>query len=403
MKVEYFTTMGSKRKFWRFILNRDHLLITIGAFILLGLLYFVTFNISFLNPVANALKAFSVTDLFFDIQHYGKSEESDSIAIVDISEVESRGDVAAVIERVALSNPACIGVDAIFEGLRSDTEGNAYLMEVADAYKDIIVFTSKLTDYDSKAGGFTSSVHSFFVDSLSVCEGFANLKNNLDNLPVRELAVRSNLGQDAVLSFPAALVEKYSGHSLENNLEDLLINYRNVNFRVVPPDDIEEYSDFLEGKIVLLGGVKEERDMHTSPVGKIPGVVIQAHSLDTLLGTKVRSLPSWANWILAFVLCWLFQVTVEAVVSKAINSRRVVPATFLRESCILSGIMFFVWSVVISYIAFLIFSKRGFCFDIAIILMMFALTLESRKLYRSSIIALSKRYSCRFLEKSIYT
>ena len=395
--------MGSKNKKWRFIFNRDHLLITAGAFILLGVLSFITFNISFLNPIANALKAFSVTDLFFDIQHYGKPEESGSIAVIDITDVESRGDVAAVIERVVLCNPACVGVDAIFEGVRSDKEGNAFLMEVVEAYKDDIVFTSKLTDYDSRAGSFTSSVNSFFVDSLSVREGYANLKNNLDNLPVRELSVRSLLGQDAVLSFPAALVEKYSGHSLENHGEDWLINYRNVNFRVIAPEDIEEAADFLEGKIVLLGGVREERDMYSSPVGKMPGVIIQAHSVDTLLGKEVSYLPSWANWILAFVLCWLFQVTVETVSRKAVNGRRVVPYTFLKESCIMPGITFFVCSAVLCYLAFLLFSKWGFCIDIAIILMLFALTLESRKLYRSMIIALSKRYSCRFLQKSIYT
>ena len=57
--------MASKRTSGRFFFHRDHLLIVIGAFILLGVLSVVTYNISFRNPVAKALKAFSVTDLFF--------------------------------------------------------------------------------------------------------------------------------------------------------------------------------------------------------------------------------------------------------------------------------------------------------------------------------------------------
>lgn len=395
--------MGSKRITWSFILNRDHLLITIGAFILLGVLSFITFNISFFNPVGKALKAFSVTDLFFEIQSYGKPGESGVIAVVDISDVGERGEIASILERVALCDPACVGVDAIFEGYRSDAEGNAMLTEVVNAYKDKLVFTCKLTDYDSGAGCFTSSVHSFFADSVTVFEGFANLKNNMDNLPVRKLGVKSKLGQEEVLSFPAAVVERYSGHTLENHGEDWLINYRNVNFRVVSPDDIEEEADFLEGKIVLLGGVREERDMHSSPVGKMPGVLIQAHSVDTLIGKKVRYLPSWINWVLAFVLCWLFQITVEAAVRTTGSGRRVVPATFMRESRIIPGITLFICSAILSYLTFLLFSKWGFCVNLATILMMFAFTLESRKLYRSSIIALSKRYSNRFLQNSVYT
>lgn len=387
----------------RFFFHRDHLLIVVGAFVLLGVVSFVTLNISFLNPVSRAWKAFSVTDLFFDIQHYGPSGESPAIAVVDISDVEDRGDLAVLLERVALCDPACMGVDAIFEGLRSDEEGNARLVDAVRTYGDKMIFTCKLTDYDRQAGCFSSSVHSFFADSLPIREGYANLKNNLDNLPVRKLSIQNKLGPNTVKSFPAAIVEQFAGRSLENHGEDWLINYRNVGFRVIAPDDIEQEAGFLEGKIVLLGGVREERDAHVSPLGKMPGVMIQAYTVDTLLGKKVRYLPSWVNWILAFVLCFLFQVTVEALVKVTGQGRRVVPATFLRESRIVPGNTLFLFSALLTYLTFVIFTKWGFCIDIAIVLTLFALTLESRKLYRSSVIALSKRYSGRFLQNSIYT
>ncbi len=395
--------MASPKTRWGFFFHRDHLLIAVGAFILLGVLSVVTYNISFLNPVAKALKAFSVTDLFFEIQHYGKPEESRTVAIVDISDVEDRGDIAVLLERVVLCDPACIGVDAIFEGLKADAEGNARLLDVVRTYGDNMVFTCKLTDYDSQAGCFASSVHSFFTDSVTVKEGYANLKNNLDNLPVRKLSVKNRLGQGTVKSFPAAVVEQYSGRSLENHGEDWLINYRNVGFRVISPDDIEQEADFLEGKIVLLGGFREERDAHVSPLGKMPGVEIQAYSVGTLMGKSVRYLPSWINWILAFVLSFLFQVTVEALVKATGQGRRVVPATFLRESRIVPGNTLFLCSAVLTYLTFVIFTKWGYCIDIAIVLTLFALTLESRKLYRSSVIALSKRYSNRFLQNSLFT
>ena len=394
--------MGSKRTLWSFILHRDHILITNGAFILLGVLSLITFNISFLNPVAKALKAFSVTDLFFEIQSYGEPEESGVIAVVDISDVGDRGELASILERVALCDPACVGVDAIFEGLKSDPEGNAMLTEVVNAYKDNLVFTCKLTDYDSGAGCFTSSVHSFFTDSVSVSEGFANLKNNLDNLPVRNLSVKDKLGQEEVLSFPAAVVAKFSGHPLENRGDDWLINYRNTAFRVVSPDEIEDAAGFLEGKIVLLGGVREESDMPSSPLGKMPGVMIQAHSVDTLIVKRVSYLPTWLNWLLAFVLCWLFQITVESVM-RATGSGRLVTSSFVKEAYLMPGITLFLCSAILCYLTYFMFTKWGFCVNLGIILIMFALILESRKLYRAAIVALSKRHSWRFLKSSIYS
>lgn len=41
--------MASRMTFWRFFFHRDHLLIVIGAFVLLGVVSFLTLNISFLN------------------------------------------------------------------------------------------------------------------------------------------------------------------------------------------------------------------------------------------------------------------------------------------------------------------------------------------------------------------
>ena len=86
----------------RFFFHRDHLLILLGAFVLLGLLRFLTFNVSFLNPVARALDAYSLSDLYFEIQHYGKEPAaSDAIAIVDVTDCSDRGELALLLERIA--------------------------------------------------------------------------------------------------------------------------------------------------------------------------------------------------------------------------------------------------------------------------------------------------------------
>ena len=387
----------------RFFFHRDHLLILLGAFVLLGLLRFITFNVSFLNPVARALDAYSLSDLYFEIQHYGKEPaESEAIVIVDVTDCGDREELALLLERISACEPACVGVDVIFEGLKADPAGNERLREAAGLTRENTVFACKLIDYESDSSRFTSAVRSFFAGEEAVREGYVNLLNNLDNVPVRELSLERKCLDETVPSFATAVVERYSGHDLGYKKKDQPINYRAVKFRTVSPDDIEEQADFLEGKIVLVGAVREESDMHPSPLGKTPGVLIQAHSVDTLLGKTLKTIPKKWIWILAIVFAYLFQVTVEAVVMKTGKARDKVTSTFLRESRIMPGILLSVWSLVLCYIAYVLFVRGGICADISIILVMFALTLESRKLYRSSILALAARHDNKFLRNSIY-
>jgi len=386
-----------------FFFHRDHLLIVLGAFLLLGILSFVTFKVSFLNPVAKALKAYSISDLYFEIQHFGKTpRESDAIAVVDVTDLADREELALLLERIASCQPACMGIDVIFEGLKADSVGNERLREVAGMIRDNSVFACKLVDYVSDSARFTSAVRSFFAEEESVQEGYVNLVNNLDNLPIRDLSLERKSRSGPVTSFPAAVVERFSGQDLGYKKKDFLINYRTVSFRVISPDDIEEQADFLENKIVLVGTVHEESDMHASPLGKMPGVMIQAYSVDTLLGKHLRAVPRVWIWVLAFILSYLFQVTVEWVVMTTGKNRSKATSTFLRESRIMPGILLSLWSIVLTYFSYVLFMRGGTCLDIALILAMFALTLESRKLYRSSVIALATRHKNKFLQNSIY-
>ena len=252
----------------RFFFHRDHLIIVVGAFVLLGVVSFVTLNISFLNPVSRAWKAFSVTDLFFDIQHYGPSGESPAVAVVDISDVEDRGDLAVLLERVALCDPACMGVDAIFEGLRSDEEGNARLVDAVRTYGDKMIFTCKLTDYDRQAGCFTSSVHSFFADSLPIREGYAQKVLIVTSGEKMALYAAGNICS-AVRNFEDRSYAKVAG---------IILNSRNVEgesrkveefadknglpiiARIPRSDDIIRFED--EGKTVIEGDPELEVSRH---------------------------------------------------------------------------------------------------------------------------------------------
>ena len=83
----------------KYIFHRDHLIIVLSGFLLLGLLRLITINISFLNPIANALDSFAISDIFFEIQHNETTAKTnDLVTIVDMTELTDRGDIAYLLE-----------------------------------------------------------------------------------------------------------------------------------------------------------------------------------------------------------------------------------------------------------------------------------------------------------------
>ena len=53
----------------KYLFHIDHFLVTTLALVLLWLLSIITFNLSILDPVADALDEFSITDVFFEIEN----------------------------------------------------------------------------------------------------------------------------------------------------------------------------------------------------------------------------------------------------------------------------------------------------------------------------------------------
>ena len=132
----------------------------------------------------------------------------------DVTDVIDRADLALLLERIDMCNPACIGVDLIFEGRKDDEQADAYLGEVAERISEKAVFAVKLTDYDSQTGAFAGATHSFFTGEHPVAEGYVNFINNLDAQPVRDLSTSRETAEGPVASFPAVLAERYAGRDL---------------------------------------------------------------------------------------------------------------------------------------------------------------------------------------------
>ena len=381
------------KKFLQYFFHRDHLIITASAFGQLLILGLITFNIDFLNPIATALENYSITDLFFDIQHTGTDPDSCGlVTLVDMTDLHDRRDIAALLEELDSYEPLYMGVDLLFEGEKDDANANEAINNAVIGLNSQSVFSSKLVDYNSTQKTFTSSVRSFFANKIKINEAYTNLNDDLTNSRIRNFSISQMLNGERLLSFPAAIANAFDNTISDIDNNEILINYKNVCFPVVAYDELYENRDLIEGHIVLVGTMTEEQDMHNTPLGKMPGLEVQAYSLLTLLEHKeIKEAPKWLIWVLAVFICYLLEVTID-VLSRIVNKHnKSVSMVFLKESNLVSLVMLFLWMVVVCWLMFLLFVKHGIVISGGLILGLMALVCEGRDLYKAIIKALGAR------------
>ena len=143
------------------IFRLRNIAITAVAFLLIAMLRFVTFHLDVFNPVAQGLKGFSTTDVFYDMMLASPADTSEVITIVDITQLHDRDSIASVLEEVDALGPAAIDVDVVFE-YPKEPVGDMHLVSVAATLSNA-VFSFKMMDPDHEKGEFTRQVHSFFA------------------------------------------------------------------------------------------------------------------------------------------------------------------------------------------------------------------------------------------------
>lgn len=388
----------------RYLFHRDHFIIVAFGLLLLLVLRVITVNIDFLNPIANALDEFSITDMMFDIQHATTEPEvNDLVTIVDMTDLHDRGDIANLLAEISQCSPIVMGIDLIFEGEKDDHLGNELLLEAVHDLEDKAIFTSKLTDYSSAEGTYKGCVRSFFVDDLDISEAYSNVNNDLTKSVVRDFGIKQKLNDEAMLSFPAKIASRFDDSVDKMNDDELLINFKNVVFPVVMYDEVLDKQELIDGHIILVGAMTEEQDMHNSPLGKMSGVELQAYSLLTLLEHKaMKKIPVWLDWLLALLVCYLMELTIDALFQWVCKKDKSAIMVFLKESNVLDIIMLFVWMVLLCWFIFIMFAKHNIIVGGGMILALLALTCEGRNIYMSIIKGLrAKNEKMKFVRTSI--
>ena len=338
----------------------DHSIVAVFAIGLLSLYTLIIFNLSFLNPISKAIEEFSMTDEYFQML---PEKDCHNITIVDLSPLESRSEIAMAVEQIESCNPTVIGLDCVFRQ-KKDTIGDEMLREVASQY-DNIVFAVMLSDEHNNASGYNVASRSFFADELPIHEGITNMPRNLYGGIKRKLRLGWNVLGEKKLSVVGEVVNTYVGKELVNvDMEDLDINFSPTRFDVIKPAEILQNRDKIEGRIVMFGTMTDETDMHYTPLGKIPGIILLAYSVQTILEhSEIIHLPFVINLIITLLIVVFTDILLSRYKKMAKRLKYKALKHFVISPYIINFFIF-VWIALLLWFSFIVFCFNNIALNI---------------------------------------
>lgn len=363
-----------------------NIIITILAFVLVFSFALIAYQLPFLGPIAEAIKEFEMTDVYCQILQDTNDEEdvSDVVTIVDMSDLFSRRDIATALEKIEEQSPRVLCVDVVFEGLKEDSIGDEMITKVATNHQNVM-FSYKLHDYENDSLGHTTTVHSFFAEEGLVIEGFTNMPRNLYGGIKRIFPMGEKVDGKLVSSFVAVAAEMYANEGkmadCQPSDKKVKINFIPKHYRVVEPDSIDRHPEWLKDKLVLFGAMRDENDMHYTPLGKMAGTELLGYAIETLLEKgEIKEVKGWVMAVISFLLVLLTQV-VFSVYTHYAKKRKNRIMRFLMSATFMRSYLMFIWIAFWMWVAFILFYLYDIALDMGWALSAIAFLLLAQSIY----------------------
>ena len=372
----------------------DYIGICLIAFLLVYILVLASLNLSIFNPLKQALDDFKMTDVYFEIMRSSKEKEfNKDIVLVDVTKLEDRDAIARAISKVNSCSPKVLLIDLIFERPSQDPMEDMLLISTIEAGKEREILSAKLTKFNPDSLSFSNLIKSFFHDYIDVKWAYCNVDQKRPGGSIRQYSLSQKLNDSISFSMAYAAVCAYKDVQPEiKDISQRLIVYDDTEFLEIPCDKILENKNLLKDKIVILGTLQEEADMHISPIGKISGMKILAYSATTFMNHKeIRSMSKPTSLLVAFLVC-LFCAWFGHKIRKKYKN---------FESYALK-LFYFLLTAFLVWLAFISFVHFDYDVDLLYPLLSLALVEEGRIQYSSLIKALCLHTNWKFIKKSIY-
>jgi len=371
----------------------DYIGICVIVFLLVYVLVLASLNLSIFNPLKQALDDFKMTDLYFELMQSSKDKElNNDIVLVDVTKLTNRDAIAKAINDVNSCSPKVLMIDLIFERDSHDPTEDTLLINAIEAGKEREILSAKLTDYNPKNKSFQNVIKSFFHEFIDVKWAYSNVDQKRPGGSIRQYSLSQKLNDSIFFSMAYAAACAYKDIQPEiKDVSQRLIVYDDT-LLTISSDKILENKKLLKDKLVILGTLEEEADMHITPIGKLSGVKILAYSAITFMNHKeIRSMSKFTSLLLAFIIC-LFCAWIGHKIRKKYK-------TF---STYIIRIFIFVFAAILVWIAFMSFVHLDYDVDLLYPLLSLALVEEGRTQYSSLIKLLCKHTKWEFIKKSIY-
>lgn len=269
-KIEELRAIMGK-KFWI-----DTVLGTLFVFIVMFASFKTLSSIKALEPVAEALSDFEITDLVFS-QLREDPKVDDRIVVVNIGELP-RAAIAEMIRKIQAFNPKVIGLDLdLSKESEESIMDDLVLAETISMYPNMVL-SSRLASYDEKSKEYKQIVKPNENYDFEYKSGFNNLFTEANRgeafKTIRNFPTIRKIDGEEEIAFAIRLAEAYDPEKasviFKRNNEEEVINFRG---NVFDPFGVSNFSgmfftldwldvvqgnfteDLLEDKIVIMGFV----------------------------------------------------------------------------------------------------------------------------------------------------
>lgn len=361
---------------------RRHLAITFLSIGISSLFALVAIFAKPLDPVKRAIKDFSFTDIYYEIQKEGAvPDTSRIITIIDMTKLTTRSDIAALLAEIEIHNPKVIGLDVCFDNEGEDFEGNDSLIAVASKYKNI-VYSMKLFNWANDSIGWTKSIHSFFHEITPLTEGTTNMPRALYDNMKRKVPVCELFEGKQIPSFATQVSNLYAGQDIVGErTNDVKINFSPTVFRTLSPEQVNCHPELIEGQIVLVGAMYEENDRHWTPIGKIAGVELLAYGIHSIIySNEIKDLPFPLLCVISLIVIFIVEVIQHWYLETMGKSDKIFVRYIIGSTYVMSILTFLFTSVLLG-LGFLVFKIYGLSFNLAWALSVITFLGTSRSMY----------------------
>ena len=301
--------MGEKNLLTFFLKS---IIITLFSFLFSHIIIYNLEDISsFVSPEKSG--DFQISDIYNAIADYRDvSEASQFVTVVAVDQC-TRQELLDILELVSEYNPKVIGLDIFFRIASNDS------MQVLNILSNIpnLILPCMLEVQEN--GQYHRLNYSFVEKYLDSSYGYVNLNASSANSIIRDftpsvvISSGDTLLQIATSMAQIAFPAKYEILRNRNNSTEI-IKFSSIDIPIVSSSDIlsgydtEYLSRYLTNRAIIIGDINNINDMYFTPLdGLIPGVLIHAYALNTILSaTYIDYTSNWLNILVALFLVFGF-------------------------------------------------------------------------------------------------